>query len=75
MPTLCPGPPHTVTFDGLGRILANADATASLTQIDITNANISSPHNLRVAITALGSGGGTKLCDPALASTDPAGCP
>jgi prepilin-type N-terminal cleavage/methylation domain-containing protein len=65
----------TVTFDGLGRILVNADASASLTQIDITNTNVSSPHNLRVAVAALGSGGGTKLCDPALLSTDPAGCP
>jgi prepilin-type N-terminal cleavage/methylation domain-containing protein len=66
----------TVTFDGLGRIIPNADATASLTQIDITSASgISGLRNLRVAVTALGSGGGTKLCDPAMASTDPAGCP
>ncbi len=67
----------TVTFDGLGRIVTpnTVNGTAPLTQIDITNTNVSSPHNLRVAITALGSGGGTKLCDPAMASTDPAGCP
>jgi type IV fimbrial biogenesis protein FimT len=72
----------SVTFDGLGRIVSNssqqpANGTASLTQIDITSAStgISGLRNLRVAITALGSGGGTKLCDPAMASTDPAGCP
>lgn len=65
----------TVTFDGLGRILANADATASLTQIDITSTAVSNPRPLRIVITALGGSGGTKLCDPAMASTDPAGCP
>ena len=65
----------TVTFDGLGRIIANADATASLTQIDITSTAVSNPRPLRVVITALGGSGGTKLCDPAMASTDPAGCP
>ena len=67
----------TVTFDGLGRIIPNADATASLTRMDITStsSSISGLRNLRVAVTALGSGGGTKLCDPAMASTDPAGCP
>ncbi len=63
----------TVTFDGLGRILPNADASASLTRIDITNPDISSPRNLRLVINS--SGSGTKLCDPALSSTDPAGCP
>ena len=65
----------TVTFDGLGRIIPNADATASLTQIDITSSNVATPRNLRVVISALGGSGGTKLCDPAMASTDPAGCP
>ena len=65
----------TVTFDGLGRIIPNADATASLTQIDITSTKVSNPRNLRVVVQALGGSGGTKLCDPAMASTDPAGCP
>lgn len=65
----------TVTFDGLGRIIANADATASLTRINITSTAVSNPRPLRVVITALGGSGGTKLCDPAMASTDPAGCP
>ena len=65
----------TVTFDGLGRILPNADATASLTQIDITSTSVSTPRPLRVVVQALGGSGGTKLCDPAMASTDPAGCP
>ena len=63
----------TVTFDGLGRILPNLDASATLTRINITNPNVSNPRNLSVIINS--SSTGTKLCDPALASTDPAGCP
>ncbi len=63
----------TVTFDGLGRILANADTTATLTRINITNPDITNPRNLSVVINT--GGNGIKLCDPALASTDPAGCP
>jgi prepilin-type N-terminal cleavage/methylation domain-containing protein len=65
----------TVTFDGLGRIIPNVDATASLTQIDITSTKVSNPRNLRVVVQALGGSGGTKLCDRAMPSTDPAGCP
>ena len=69
----------TVTFDGLGRLLANADASAQLTQIDITNANVSTTRPLRVVINTVGGASGIKLCDPALTSVsnpnDPALCP
>ncbi len=64
-----------VTFDGLGRVIPNADASASLTQIDITNTTISNPRNLSVIISAIGgTQGGTKLCDPGLSSPDPSAC-
>lgn len=69
------GAATTVTFDGLGRILPNVDASISLTRIDITNSSVANPRNLRVVINAVGGSGGTKLCDPAMPSTDPAGCP
>lgn len=65
----------TVTFDGLGRLLPNTDATAQLTQIDITNTNVPATRPLRVVINTIAGTSGIKLCDPALASTDPAGCP
>lgn len=70
----------SVTFDGLGRIISNSfqqpsNGTASLTRIDITSTAVSNPRPLRVVVQALGGSGGTKLCDPAMASTDPAGCP
>jgi type IV fimbrial biogenesis protein FimT len=69
------GAATTVTFDGLGRIMPNADTSISLTKIDITNPDVATPRNLRVAINAIGGTGGTKLCDPAMPAADPAGCP
>jgi type IV fimbrial biogenesis protein FimT len=66
----------TVTFDGLGRaLLTNGDGSAQLTQIDITNTNVPTPHPLRVVVSTIAGANGIKLCDPALVSTDPAGCP
>lgn len=68
------GASRRVTFNGLGRILLKnpADDTVPLAQVDVTTGMISSPRALRLVI---GSAYGIKVCDPALASTDPAGCP
>ena len=69
-----------VVFNGLGQIVSNnsalvdSDATATITQIDITNSNVSNPRPLRVAIKPATSSGVTiKLCDPdpGVASNDP----
>ena len=55
--------------------LAHADASASLTKIDITNTTISDPRALSVIISAIGgTQGGTKLCDPGLTAPDPSAC-
>ncbi|HEY1437215.1 MAG TPA: GspH/FimT family pseudopilin [Casimicrobiaceae bacterium] len=66
-----------VTFDGLGRVAPNADATASLTQIEFTNPSVTSPRKLRVVISGIGGNTGIKLCDPDLgvAASDPRACP
>jgi type IV fimbrial biogenesis protein FimT len=61
--TATPAAATEVTFNGLGRVVPNLDATASLTQIDVTNTN-ANPRKLRVVISATGSNAGTKLCDP-----------
>ncbi|MEP7181560.1 MAG: GspH/FimT family pseudopilin [Betaproteobacteria bacterium] len=62
-----------VTFSGLGRMLAkNVDGTDPLTQIDVSTALPGSHHDLRVMIVGTG---GIKMCDPALPSDDPKGCP
>ncbi|HEY6239420.1 MAG TPA: GspH/FimT family pseudopilin [Burkholderiales bacterium] len=64
----------TVTFAALGNVVPNADATASIVKIDVTNTKIpaSAARPLRIIVT---SGGSTRMCDPALAVTDPRGCP
>ncbi len=74
--TVTPGTATTATFNALGRIVANADATATLTQIDldvpttILPANLS--QNLSIMIT---SGGQTRSCDPRFnATSDPRAC-
>jgi len=64
-----------ITFDGFGRIVPNVDASPTLTCIKVTNLNVSTPRNLNVAISSSGLSVGTKLCDPAAASTEPQACP
>jgi len=36
---------------------------------------VPTPHPLRVVVNTVAGASGIKLCDPALVSTDPAGCP
>ena len=64
-----------VTFNGLGRIFPKnpTDNTNPLAQVDVTTStSVNAPRNLRLVI---GTAYGIKACDPALANTDPAGCP
>lgn len=76
-PTFTPGGAVMVTFDGLGRVAPNADASASLTRVDITNPSVGNPRPLRLIITGVGGNSGIKLCDPAadVVATDPRVCP
>lgn len=67
--TFTPSTATTVTFSGLGRVVANADASASLTQLDISSPNTTSA--LRITIA---SGGMMRLCDPNAATGDPRIC-
>ncbi len=61
----------TVTFNSFGRVVANADASASLTQIDVFNPAGDRP--LRITV---GAAGNTRMCDPSplLPATDPRHC-
>jgi type IV fimbrial biogenesis protein FimT len=72
-------PPNgVVTFTSLGvALLINQDASAPLQVINFTNSNYSSTRRLQVVVGSLASplGGGTKLCDRDLPSTDVMGCP
>jgi len=71
-----PGTATEVTFNGLGRVIDNPDASARIQWIEVTNSNISAPRNLRVVVDAV-TPTGIKLCDPAasVASDDPRVCP
>lgn len=61
----------TVTFNSFGRVVANADASASVTQIDV-----STPTGDRPLRITLGAAGNTRMCDPSplLSATDPRHC-
>lgn len=70
------GLPSGVTFDGMGRVPAlNPDGTANnddITRVDITNA---ANAGVRRMIIVIGTGGQTRMCDPAIAlATNPQGC-
>jgi type IV fimbrial biogenesis protein FimT len=65
----------TVTFNGYGQIIKNSDGSDALGSVDVSSAAISSPRALRILIGGTGVAAGMKLCDPAVDSSDPAGCP
>lgn len=68
--TVLPASATTVTFNNLGSIVANADASATLTQIDFSA--VGGNRNMRIII---GGGGNTRMCDPNLASgSSPRAC-
>jgi type IV fimbrial biogenesis protein FimT len=66
----------TITFSSLGRVVANADASASITQLDFDVPTsilaASASRNMRILVTA---GGNVRMCDPTVADTaDPRYC-
>jgi type IV fimbrial biogenesis protein FimT len=74
--TARPATATEVTFNGLGRLTDNPDASARIQWIDVTNTNISTPRILRVLVDPA-TPTGIMLCDPdaGVASTDPRYCP
>ena len=68
--TVLPAGATTVTFSNVGLVVANADASNSITQFDLTATGGS--QNLRVTI---GTGGNARMCDPNLtAGSSPRAC-
>lgn len=64
----------TITFGNLGTVVANADGTASISQIDIDSSALSAANSRELRIT-VGIGGGVRMCDPNVTSTtDPRLC-
>ena len=68
-----PAAASTVSFNGLGRIVLNADGSPSVTQIDFDSAALAAADSreLRVAVA---TGGVPRMCDPQLAAGDPRAC-
>lgn len=68
--TVLPAGASMITFNNLGIAVANADATPTLSQVDL--AATGGVKNLRVTI---GLGGNAKMCDPSLpAGSNPRAC-
>ena len=63
--TKTPGAATTITFSSLGRVVANADASATITQLDFdvptTILAATASRNLRILV---GAGGNVRMCDP-----------
>ena len=63
--TKTPGAATTITFSALGRVVTNADASASITQLDFdvptTVLSAAESRDLRIVI---GAGGNVRMCDP-----------
>jgi type IV fimbrial biogenesis protein FimT len=70
--TPTPSSASEVTFGTLGQVIANSDSgQPTMTQIDVTSSALASARNLRVLISPAGE---VRMCDPALASSDPRAC-
>lgn len=63
--TVTPSNATKVTFDGLGRVQSNTDATSSITQLDIdVPTSLISAVASRERRVTISSGGAIRLCDP-----------
>ncbi|MEP6942775.1 MAG: GspH/FimT family pseudopilin [Betaproteobacteria bacterium] len=75
-PSTAPNGATKITFNGLGRIVDNLDASARIKWVEITNTNVTTPRILRVVVNPV-TASGIKLCDPdpIVASNDARFCP
>lgn len=65
------GLPAGVTFDGIGRVLS-ANVGTDIARIDVTHVSNTSARRMVIIV---GSGGQTRMCDPALSlAANPQGC-
>jgi type IV fimbrial biogenesis protein FimT len=71
--TITPAGATTLTFSALGQVVANADASASITQVDVDSTVLAAANSreLRVPISLAGM---ARTCDPNVAGSDPRHC-
>ena len=71
--TRTPANATQITFNGLGRVVANTDASAILTAVDV--AATGGPANSTLRIQVSSPGGQVRICDPSVSgTTDPRRC-
>lgn len=73
--TFTPTGSTSVTFNALGRVVANADGSAQLTQVevDVPTSVLAASKTKELRVT-IGGGGMIRLCDPSYATGDPRAC-
>jgi type IV fimbrial biogenesis protein FimT len=76
VPRIEPGGATTVTFNGLGRVVANDDGSPSITQVEVDSRQLSAADSRELRVT-ISAGGSVKMCDPSdkIAADDPRACP
>jgi len=61
----------TLTFNGMGRVIANPDASPAMTRVDIVNPQggtcVADGGSMRCLSIRVGSGGNVRMCDPGVA--------
>jgi type IV fimbrial biogenesis protein FimT len=70
-PTITSPAVPTITFGSLGTVVANADASPTPTQFDLSSTGTSPSVTLRPLRVAIGVGGDSRLCDPSIAAKTP----
>ena len=72
--TAAPVGATTITLSSLGAVVANADASATLTQVDL-DSSVLDPADSRDLRVTIGLGGIVRMCDPNLAAgSSPQAC-
>jgi type IV fimbrial biogenesis protein FimT len=71
--TVTPPGADKVTFGGFGRVVANGDASATITEIKIDSNVIPAADSRELCVT-VSSAGVVRLCDPQVAAGDPRAC-
>lgn len=65
--TRTPANATQITFNGLGRVVANTDASATLTAVDVAVSGGPPNSTLRIQISS--PGGQVRICDPSVTGT------